>query len=257
MHELRQEVGEIKSNEVIESPLLDCLRGHIAQIDVLLGSAPQQSRWNDMRRHLGFGQGNDLSDIENWDWPQVKAEVRKSLYGADDPLPVAVHDLSDLVATKPHGKIVTQLKWSNLSADDFERLIFTLISNESGYENPEWLMRTNAPDKGRDLSVICVTTDALTGTLRQRVIIQCKHWLANSVSVSDLATIKEQMRLWNTPKVQILIVATSGRFTVDAVTWIEAHNADGQAPRIEMWPESHLERLLASRPALIPEFNLR
>ncbi|MDD3289185.1 MAG: restriction endonuclease [Alphaproteobacteria bacterium] len=254
---LRQEIGEIEPSSKIENPLFDRLREHIAEIDVLLGSASRPTRWHDLRRHLGFGEGSDLRDIEKFDWPQVKAEVRKSLYGADDPLPISIPDLADLVAVKPKGKIITELSWSNLSAVDFERLIFTLISNEDGYENPEWLMRTNAPDKGRDLSVNRVSTDALTGIIRQRVIIQCKHWLTASINISELATLKEQMKLWNTPKVEVLIMATSGRFTADAVTWIEQHNSDGQMPRIEMWAESHLERLLASRPALIAEFNLR
>ena len=43
----------------------------------------------------------------------------------------------------------------------------------------------------------------------------------------------------------------------DAVEAIETHNASGNAPKLEMWPESHLERLLAARPALIAEFGLR
>ncbi len=65
------------------------------------------------------------------------------------------------------------------------------------------------------------------------------------------------MALWTNPRVDVLTVATSGRFTADAVTWIESHNVTGALPRIEMWPESHLERLLAGRPAMIAEFGLR
>ena len=68
-----------------------------------------------------------------------------------------------------------------------------LISNEAGYENPEWLMQTRAPDRGRDLSVTRTTTDALSGTLRHRVVIQCKHWQTKSVSLQDAALAKEQM----------------------------------------------------------------
>ena len=39
--------------------------------------------------------------------------------------------------------------------------------------------------------------------------------------------------------IQALIVATSGRFTADAV-WpvIEKHNNEGKRPQIEMWAES-------------------
>ena len=65
------------------------------------------------------------------------------------------------------------------------------------------------------------------------------------------------MALWTDPRVDVLVVATSGRFTADAVTWIEQYNAGGGSRRIEPWAESHLERLLAARPALIAEFQLR
>jgi hypothetical protein len=132
-----------------------------------------------------------------------------------------------------------------------------LISDAAGYENPEWLMQTRAPDRGRDLSVTRVSTDELAGTSRQRVIIQCKHWLSRSVNLQDITAAKDQMALWNDPRVDVLVLATSGRFTADAVTWVERHNANGGSPRVEMWPESHLERLVAARPALIAEFKLR
>jgi len=55
----------------------------------------------------------------------------------------------------------------------------------------------------------------------------------------------------------ILIIATTGRFTTDAIEFIEKHNASDRAMKIEMWPESHLERLLAQRPGLVAEFRLR
>jgi hypothetical protein len=118
-------------------------------------------------------------------------------------------------------------------------------------------MHTNAPDKGRDLSVTRVVEDPLAGVLRSRVIIQCKHWLSKSVGGGEVSLLKDQMTLWEPPKVEVLILATSGRFTNDAVSLIEKHNTGDRALRIEMWPESHLERLLASRPWLIAQFGLR
>jgi hypothetical protein len=118
-------------------------------------------------------------------------------------------------------------------------------------------MRTNAPDRGRDLSVTRVANDPLGGTIRGRVIIQCKHWSDKSVSVADVSELRAQMKLWEPPRVDVLVIATSGRFSSDAVAWIEKHNAEDHALRIEMWPESHLERLLAERPALIADFRLR
>ena len=65
------------------------------------------------------------------------------------------------------------------------------------------------------------------------------------------------MTLWEPPRVDVLVIATSGRFTTDAVAGIERHRQSDHALRIEMWAESPLEMLLAARPALIAEFGLR
>jgi len=118
-------------------------------------------------------------------------------------------------------------------------------------------MHTNAPDRGRDISVERVSTDSLSGTRNQRVIIQAKHWLSKSVRPIDVSEALTQMEFWEPPRVNILVIATTGRFTADAVTLIEKHNEAGKRPVIDMWPESHLEFLLAQRPHLVAEFKLR
>lgn len=230
----------------------------VRQIDTLLGSSIERpSRWSDLQRHLYYGTKGDFNDIVQHDWPSIKNELIIKLHGPNEPLPVEVDDLSHLIGNELKGPIPTKLHWNRLSPNDFERLIFTLISTEGGtYENPEWLMTTNAPDRGRDLSVVRVLHDSLTGTTRLRIIIQCKHWLQRSVNPSDIST-KEQIRLWEPPRVDICIIATSGRFTADAVAVVEKHNQSDQALRFEMWSDSHLEKLIARRPALIAEFGLR
>lgn len=245
-------------NVSVEDNEFEKLKQNVAQIETLLGSSvAKPTRWKDLHRHLAFGLLGDLHDIIEHDWPSVKAGLRKTMYGEKEPIPVGIKDLGELVSSKPKGPVSTKLKWDSLDEEEFERLIFALISNADGYENPEWLMRTNAPDRGRDMSVYRVHTDALGGTQRERVIIQCKHWLSKSVSVSDIASLKEQMKLWEPPRVDVHVIVTSGRFSSDAVQSVEKHNQSDTALKIEMWPESHLERLLASRPALIGEFSLR
>lgn len=234
------------------------LRQNATQINTLLGSSVvKPPRWNDFLRHLSFGLIGDLHDIIHQDWPAVRAGLQKTLYGESEPIPLEVDDLGALVSQNPKGPVATKLLWSKLTDEDFERLIYVLISSEDGYENPEWLTKTSAPDRGRDLSVHRIHDDPLGGIFRQRLIIQCKHWQKKSVGVSDVATLKEQMKLWEPPRVDTCVVATSGRFTSDAVATVEKHNQSDSALRIELWPESHLERLLASRPAIIAEFSLR
>ncbi len=258
LHEIHQVAKGLESNDNIPEAAWGTVAAYVDEIDALLGSSVQRpARWLDLRRHIHFGMVGDFNDIEKWDWPSVKKGLRQGLYGAHEPLPMEIDDLSQLVSAKPTGTVTTKLNWPAIDAETFERLVFALISMEENYENPEWLMKTNAADRGRDLSVTRITKDTLSGTTRSRVIIQCRHRPDASVSVSDIATLKEQMALWGDPRVNVLVVATTGRFTADGVAAVEKHNASDSALKIEMWPESHLERLLASRPALIAEFALR
>ena len=153
--------------------------------------------------------------------------------------------------------MTTQLPWSDLSEEDFERLIFNLISDADDYENPQWLTETAAPDRGRDLAAEHVRHDSLSGPNRERVIIQARHWLKLSVGLRQVRLLLDQMKLWEPPAVHILVVATSGRFTTDAIGWIDKHNAANERPTIVMWANTHLELLLARRPQLSATFHAR
>jgi hypothetical protein len=244
-------------NQPAPEPLLSNVKGHVNELGALLGSNPRPPRWDDLQRHLHFGLVGDLLDIRRLDWPAVKPALVSSSYGRDDPIPTGVSDLGEVVAARPQGPVTTDLDWSVLSDESFERLIFLLISQTDGYENPEWLQQVYAPDRGRDLSALRVERDPLAGIQRKRVIIQCKHWLSRSIGPADVAAARSQMELWQPPRVDRLVLATTGRFTVDAIDLVERHNQGDHALHISMWPDSHLERLLAARPNLVAEFRLR
>jgi hypothetical protein len=243
--------------EEINSTFWESLKESVAEIDSLLGSAARPQRWGDLNRHIHFSSRGDKGDIQEWDWPAVKNGLRSALYGQHEPVPVEVDELSELVAASPQGRVTTKLDWSALSDEDFERLIFLIISETEGYENPEWLQQTYAADRGRDLSVTRIDLDPLAGVRRHRIIIQCKHWQTKSVGVADISILQSQMILWQPPRVDGLVIATTGRFTADAIVLVEQNNQADRALHISMWPDSHLERLLAARPHLIAQFGLR
>lgn len=229
-----------------------------SELDRLVGNmVPGHARWSDLRRHLHFAEPNDLSDIATIDWPSVRAEVEGNLYDDLEPIPVTVDDLGSLARTRPSGPVSTRLSWAKLTPDDFERLVFELIRQTKGYENVNWLMKPNAADRGRDIAADRVIHDDLIGVRRERVIVQCKHWQNRSVGRAELIECAESVKLWEPPSVDALIIATTGRFSQDAVSIAEKRNHERQVPRIDLWPESHLEALLSRRPALSANFGLR
>jgi hypothetical protein len=174
-----------------------------------------------------------------------------------DPIPVPDIDLGAAGAADLTGGATTALNWSALKPDDFERLLFDLIRDLDGYQNVEWLMKTNAPDRGRDISLQRVVPDA-AGTIRtDRVIVQAKHYTSKSVGPSDVQGALTSLPLWEPPVIRSLIIATSSRFSSDAVTLAEKHNDLGNRPLIELWPDSRLETLLARRPKLAITYGLR
>jgi restriction endonuclease len=229
-----------------------------SRIERLTGDlVPGKAGWNDMRRHLSFQQPCDISDIATMDWLSVRLEVQTSLYGDREPLPVAVDDLADLVRARPSGPVSTRLDWAKINDEDFEALIFELVRRTEGYENVNWLMKTNAADRGRDIEAYRVVRDPLAGVRRYRIIIQCRHWQRRSVGRSDLIDCAESVRLWEPALIDELIIATTGRFSQDAVELAEKRNRERAIPAILPWPNSHLEALLSRKPSLAAQFRLR
>lgn len=63
--------------------------------------------------------------------------------------------------------------------------LFDILRGLEGYQNDEWLMKTNAPDRGRDLSFKQVNLDSSSTIRTERVKVQAKHYTYNSVGPSD------------------------------------------------------------------------
>ncbi len=250
---------EDEGHESVNEKEFDALIQQVDQLEMLIGRTFEKPRrWGDLQRHLHFRLYHDLYDIIESDWPVVKSGLHKVLYGESTPVPIAINDLGIMASEKGTScSITTELKWSDIDDSEFERVIYCLISSEDTYKNPKWLTKTNASDRGRDLSVDRVRDDPLGDTVVERVIIQCKHWLRKSIAIDDVSRLDSQMELWGQPIVNTCVIATSGRFTTDAIAFIEQHNQKGRAPRIEMWPESHLERILARKPEILSQFKLR
>jgi len=237
-----------------QQQLLSSLR----QMDVLMGSAYERPQeWGALLDQLEHKDKCRGVEVYARMWTTIPERLISGLYDDVEPLPIPIDDLGTISRSGALGTVVTELNWRSLDDKGFERLLFSLVSSSDSYENVEWLTRTDASDRGRDLSAYRIIKDSLSGVTRSRVIVQCKHWLARSVSLKDVTFLKDQMALWKSPRVDVLIIATTGRFTSDAVDFIENHNNSDRAMKIEMWPESHLELLLAARPGLVVEFRLR
>jgi len=245
------------SNVVLEGELADSLRAGVGEIERLMAdTAQRRGRWSELHRHLRFGQGRDWHDIHEFDWPSVKADVETGALAEVDPLPVPEIDLGDAAGGRLTGSVTIALPWSRLSDDDFERLLYDLLRDIPEHQNVQWLMKTRAPDRGRDLSLDRVLQDGSGGVRTERVVVQAKHWLSKSVGPAEIQDALARVKLWR-PVIRALLVVTSGRFSTDAVAYAEQHNDTGDAPFIDLWPESKLETLLSQRPGIAAAHGLR
>jgi hypothetical protein len=234
------------------------IRDHVAEIERLLGdTSTRAGRWGDLYRHMSFSEGHDWWDIVEYDWPSVKPDILSAALADSDPIAVPDIDLGSASAGELSGGVATALRWVNLTDDGFERLLFDLLRGLTGYDSAEWLMKTNAADHGRDLSVFRTLNDASGLGRRERVIVQAKHWQTKSVDPGSINDALSRLAAWEPPHIHCLVIASSGRFTPDAVRFVEAHNEKGTDPRIEMWPDPLLEAMLARRPELTAGYGLR
>jgi hypothetical protein len=246
------------SSDRVDDPRTKVVEESISEIERLLGdTTDRKGRWGDLHRHLRFSEGHDWHDIAEMDWPSVRADVEAASLSESDPLSVPTVDLGVAASAKPAGGASIGLHWTVLNDDGFERLLFDLLRGFPSYQNVEWLMKTRAPDRGRDLSAERVIRDDGGTTRTDRVIVQAKHWTSKSVAPSDITNTLAALPLWEPPVVRTLVIATSGRFTTDAVGIVEKHNADGKLPFIELWADSRLETQLSQRPDLIASYGLR
>lgn len=242
----------------IETPEVEEIESSLAEIERLLGQTVERTgRWGDLHRHLHFGHVNDWHDISARDWPSVLVDIEAAKVGQNDPIPVPQMDLGEVGRDELTGRATTSLNWDALEAEAFERLLFDIFHDLDGYQNIEWLMKTNAPDRGRDISLQRVIPDS-SGTVRtERVIVQAKHYTSRSVGPTDIHSSLASLAMWEPPVIRSLIIATSSRFSSDAVAIAEKHNEDGSRPYIELWADSKLETLLSQRPRLAITYKLR
>jgi len=203
----------------------------------------------------------DRAYAQGWQIPVYHRDSRLPLSTLSHILFLRALQLDDPMTYSPINfptrRAGLELRWENVTPENFERLIFQLVAETEGYENVDWLMQTNAPDHGRDVSALRLRRDPLSGHSSQRVAIQCKHWLSRSVRDADVNQAIVSIGHWQDPPFDVIVIATSGRFTADAVAWIERHNARGGRPSIEAWNDARLELLLSERPELIRLFGLR
>ncbi|MFE0527144.1 restriction endonuclease [Micromonospora parva] len=256
--QIMADANDRPGDERLDDPRVVEVEAAISEIERLMGdTAVRTGRWGDLHRHLHFGQPHDWRDICELDWPSVKPDIEAASFSEADPLPVPNVDLGLAAAQQPAGAASTALGWERLTPDNFEHLLHDLLRHLPGYQNAQLLMKANAADRGRDISVERVIHDG-AGTVRtERVIVQAKHWLSRSVPPEDISSALTRISLWEPPVIRGLVVATSGHFTPDAVAWVEKHNEAGKVPLIDLWAESRLETLLSERPWLVAKYGLR
>lgn len=246
-------------DDVVDHEAADRVAQAIDEIERLIGdTAERTGRWGDLHRHLRFGQPHDWRDIAVLDWPSVLDDIHAAGFADTEPLPmpVEIKDLGKAASGELSGAATTALQWNEIDDDGFERLLFDLLSSFEEHYNVKWLMKTRAPDRGRDLSLERVLRTPTGESRMERVLVQAKHWLSKSVGDSDVSALIVKAETW-APPFHAVIMVTSGRFTTDAVTWSEIRASSGRRPDVELWSDADLERLLSRFPSIAAAHGLR
>lgn len=251
------QTANIDSREPIIDDRTESVKGAIDEIEILLSDRlSENGRWSDLRRHLGYSESHDWIDIKMQDWPSVKTDIVEAMCISPDPLEVPDLDLG-VLAKNPAGTPSTLgFDWSRISYQDFERLLFDLLSSLEGYENVQWLTDVNAPDRGRDIYLDRTLRDASGSCRIEKVIVQAKHYPERSIQPHDILKAISATDSWIGAPVNWVILATSGNFTDTAIDTVHGRNLRG-TPQIETWNRSFLERLLNQHPQLIDDYGLR
>lgn len=242
----------------LETPQVGEIEECLIELERLLGQTVERTgRWGALHRHLRFGEVHDWHEIATVDWPSVQLDIDAAKVGEVDPIPVPDIDLGDIGKTELTGHATTILNWAAINPEQFERLLFDIFNDLDGYQNVQLLMNTNAPDRGRDISLERVVPDSSGSIRTERVIVQAKHYTSKPVAAVDVHSSLASLPTWEPPVIRFLIIATSNAFSADAVLVIDKHNDNGTRPQIEMWPASKLELLLSQRPKLAITYGLR
>jgi len=247
------------SNETLQDEAAGRVVEAIVEIERLIGNAVERTgRWSDLHRHIHFGQPHDWTDIALTDWPSVLDDIQAAGFADTEPLPLAseISDLGEAASHKLFGSATTALQWNEIDDDGFERLLFDLLSSFDEHYNVKWLMKTRAPDRGRDLSLERILHTPTGESRAERVLVQAKHWRSKSIRDSDVSALVVKAETW-TPTFHAVIMATSGRFTSGAVTWSDTRASSGRRPDVELWSEADLERLLSRFPSIAAAHGLR
>lgn len=137
-----------------------------------------------------------------------------------------------------------------LSPTEFENLIFDLTVLR-GATNVNW--RTPGADGGRDIEASVAYRDFSGAQLTQKWFIECKRYAVASI---DWPTIYQKVAYADSLQAEVLLMCTTSKFSVPAVTQVEAWNSSRRSPVIRLWPRHEIDLQLKSCPDLLVKYGL-
>lgn len=148
--------------------------------------------------------------------------------------------------TAEHIALPSDIPWSTLKDEELEELVYWLLDS-MGAKDLSWRVggRTaNAPDGGRDIEATMYSPDATGVPAPAQWWVEAKgrSSTVEKAAVTHAAT----NALGHT--VDVLTVATNGRFTNPTRDWVEAFNRTHPRPHVQLWDRHELERLVGAHP---------
>lgn len=148
-----------------------------------------------------------------------------------------------------HVGTINKQKLLGLSPTAFENLTYDLLRS-GDLTNVSW--RTPGADGGRDIEGFYTERDPSGYTKRARWLIECKRYS----STVSWPVVWEKVAYGDSGDADVLLLATSSKFSTRCIDEIEKWNALNRRPAIRVWPVHELLFRLSLKIEIAQKYNL-
>ncbi|HXD34604.1 MAG TPA: restriction endonuclease [Pyrinomonadaceae bacterium] len=144
----------------------------------------------------------------------------------------------------------SEIPWDEIKGSNLEELLYWLFDS-MGAKDLEWRIGgkgAGTADQGRDLE-LSFFTPAPDGTLtKENWGVEAK---GSGRTIEPSEVHKAVLNAAGKSHIEVLVIATNGRFSNPTRDWVKEWQGDHPRPKIKLWERTELEKLCSNNPLAI------